>query len=44
MIIVYYDGSTLECEAIEMCNDGKNLIVDDYRIVPLLEVVRIVSK
>jgi len=44
MIIVYYDGSTLECETIEMCNDGKNLIVDDYRIVPLIEIVRIIAK
>lgn len=41
MIITYYDGSTLTCSKIEFSGDGKNLIADDYRIVPLLEVLRI---
>ena len=44
MIIVYYDGSTLECERVEFSTDGKSLIADDYRLIPLVEVVRIISK
>ena len=43
MIIFLYDGSTLRCETVEFAFDGENLIADEYRIVPLLEVLRIVS-
>lgn len=44
MIIVYYDGSTLECNTIEIADDGKTLIADECRIVPVTEVLRIVTK
>lgn len=43
MTIIYYDGSKLECNEIEISTDGKNIIVDGYRIVPLLEVLRIIG-
>ena len=43
MKIIYYDGSILECNTIEFSGDGKSLIADDYIIVPLIEVVRIVA-
>lgn len=43
MKIVYYDGGILECSTIEVSTDGANLIADDIYIVPLLEVVRILS-
>lgn len=41
MTIIYYDGSKLHCEEIEIGMDG--LIVDGYRLVPLGEIVRIVA-
>ena len=43
MKVVYYDGSELDCESIEFIDDGKTLIVDDVYIVPIAEVLRIVS-
>lgn len=42
MIIYFYDGGTLECEEIEIGIDG--LIADGCRIIPLLEILRIVSR
>lgn len=44
MKIIYYDGSVLECEEIMLAGDGRNFIVDGYRIVPMIEVLRIISK
>ncbi len=43
MRIIYYDGSKLDCESIEVVDDGKTLIADDIYIVPIAEVQRIVS-
>lgn len=41
MEIIMYDGSVLECNTIEF---GDNvLIADGYRIVPVIEVLRIVT-
>lgn len=40
MRIYCYDGSKLDCTVIEFCMDG-NLIADEYRIVPLDEIIRI---
>ena len=42
MIIIMYDGSVLECNKIEIY--GNELIADDYRIVPIIDVNRIESK
>ena len=42
MIIVYDDGSKLECHKIEYYG-GKELIADDGYIVPLIEVDAIVE-
>lgn len=36
MVVVYTDGSTLECSRIEIC--GNDLYCDDYRIVPICDV------
>lgn len=41
MRIIMYDGSYLDCNEIEFGADG--LIADGYRIVPYLEVLRIVT-
>lgn len=46
MIIIFYDGSRLECNEIEIAGEGltgMTLIADGYRIVPIVEVLRIVS-
>lgn len=43
MKIIFYDGSALECNSIEISGDGKNLIADEYRVVPLIEVLRIIA-
>ena len=43
MKIVYYDGSELACTTIEIVDDGTTLIVDEYRIVPIAEVQRIIQ-
>ena len=42
MKIIFYDGSTLECNEIEFSSDGKNIIADEYRVISLIEVLRIV--
>ena len=42
MIIYFYDGGTMYCEEIEIGMDG--FIVDGCRLVPFLEVLRIVSR
>lgn len=39
MKVILYDGSILECSTIYF--EGNNIICDDYRIVPLMEVLRI---
>ena len=40
MIIYLIDGGTIRCSNIEPSMDG-NLIVDEYRIIPLSDVIRI---
>lgn len=42
MTIIFYDGSKLDCNEIEFSTDGSNIIADQYRIVPLIEILRIV--
>ena len=44
MIIICYDGTKIECERIEIANRKPVLIVDDCKIIPIIEVLRIVSK
>ena len=39
MKIIMYDGSTLDCTSIYFTE--KELIADDYRIIPIIEVQRI---
>lgn len=39
MTIYFYDGSYMECETIEI--GIENFIIDEYRVVPLYEVLRI---
>ena len=43
MKIIFYDGSTLTCYEIEIGSDGNTIIADGYRIIKLLEVLRIVA-
>ena len=39
MKVIMYDGSILECSTVEF---GYNTIIcDEYRIVPIIEVLRI---
>ena len=40
MRIYFYDGSEMECYKIEIGMYG-NLIVDEYRVVPMDEVINI---
>ena len=43
MFTIYYtDGSKLTGSTIEFGYDG-NIIVDEYRIVPICDIVRIVA-
>lgn len=42
MKIIFYDGSTLECTEIEFSSDGKNIIADQYRVIALIEIIRII--
>ena len=42
MIIIFYDGSVLECNEIEIGADG--FIADGYRLIPFYEVLRIIAK
>ena len=44
MKVVYYDGSTLECNSIDIIEDGKTLIADDIYIVPVAQVQRIIDE
>ncbi len=39
MKIIYTDGSVLTCSTIEIC--GSDFYCDDYRIVPMCDVVRV---
>ena len=41
MTIIFYDGSTLECSEIEF--GEHNIICDGYRVIPMIEVLRIVT-
>ena len=41
MTIYFYDGSMLSCETLDPGADG--MIADEYRLVDLSEVVRIVA-
>lgn len=41
MEILLYDGSTLTANEIEFGSD--TIIVDGYRVIPTIEVLRIVS-
>ena len=41
MVIIMLDGSQLTCNTIEFC--GGDLIADEYRIVPITEVLRIIT-
>lgn len=43
MIIIFYDGSRMVCETIEFSMDGSNIIADEYRTIPTVEVLKIVS-
>ena len=44
MKIIFYDGSVLECEEIMLAGNGRDFIVDGFTTVPMLKVLRIVSK
>lgn len=41
MKIIFFDGSTMDASEIEFGCDG--LIIDGYRVVPIIEVLRIVT-
>jgi len=42
MIIIFYDGSRMVCEKIEFSMDG-NIIADEYRTIPIADVLKIVA-
>lgn len=42
MKVIFYDGSSEMCESIEVGKDG--FILDGYRVVPFLCVLRIVNE
>lgn len=41
MTVIYTDGSRLECSEIEI--NGDKIICDEYRIVPINEVEKIID-
>lgn len=43
MRIILFDGSQVLCREIEMAADGKSVIVDGSRVIPLLHILRIVT-
>ena len=44
MVIVMYDGNVLECSKVEFSNKTNDIIVDDYKVVPIIEILRIITK
>ena len=44
MVIVMYDGSVLECRKVEFSNKTAAIIVDDCKVVPIIEILRIITK
>lgn len=43
MRIIYYDGTTDSyVDKIEFSTDGKNIILDGTKVVPLINVLRII--
>lgn len=44
MVIIMYDGSRLECNEIEFSNTDNCVIADGYRIVPIIEILRIITR
>ena len=44
MVIVMYDGSVLECSKVEFSNKTNDIIVDDCKVVPIIEILRIIKK
>lgn len=43
MKIEFYDGSFMYCSKVEFI-EGNNIILDDVRIVPIIEIQRIVNE
>lgn len=43
MIIIFFDNTLLKCDSIEFSTDGKNIIVDSCRIIPLVTILRIIT-
>ena len=44
MTIIFYDGSVLHCDCVEIANlSPDKLIVDGYKVIPAIEVQRIVT-
>lgn len=39
MKVIMYDGSILECSTVWF--EDNNIICDEYRVVPIIEVLRI---
>lgn len=42
MIIVMRDGSTLHCGQIDFMEYDGNVIADEYRIIPINEILKII--
>jgi len=43
MIIIFFDNTLLKCDSIEFSTDGKNIIVDGCRVIPLITILRIIT-
>ena len=44
MTIIFYDGSVLHCDCVEISNAHPDkLIVDGYKVIPTIDIQRIVT-
>lgn len=43
MKIIYIDGMTEFVEMVEVSTDGQNFIIDEERLVPIVNVLRIMA-
>ncbi len=41
MMVYQYDGTRFACDSLEVSSDGKSLIVDEERTIPLQDVMRV---
>lgn len=42
MLIIFYDGREMLARKIEFSTDGKNIIINDHFVRPIIKILRIV--